>query len=153
MYVIRKAQEHHRNIELHLYKKVGLFVRPSIHELSWKKKVERTHLLVDQTCFFYIGYIREFQSMRKIRPFPSSSCAIMIDEWGPPPVQNCLLKILAARWYWPFYCIGNITSLERTSRRYFWAQLQLSNFIRLGDIQGQSQKPQNLVFAVTCVFI
>ena len=37
MYVIRKAQLHQRNVELHLYRKVGLFVRPSIHELSWKK--------------------------------------------------------------------------------------------------------------------
>ena len=37
MYVIREAQEHHRNVELHLYGKVCLLVRPYIHELSWKK--------------------------------------------------------------------------------------------------------------------
>ena len=30
MYVIREAQEHHRNVELHLYRKVCLLVRPSI---------------------------------------------------------------------------------------------------------------------------
>ena len=34
MYVIREAQEHHRNVELHLYRKVGLLVRPSIREFS-----------------------------------------------------------------------------------------------------------------------
>ena len=34
MYVIRKAQEHHENVELHLYRKVGLLVRPSIRELG-----------------------------------------------------------------------------------------------------------------------
>ena len=34
MYVIRKAQEHHRNVELHLYTKVGLLVCPSIRGLS-----------------------------------------------------------------------------------------------------------------------
>ena len=34
MYVIRKAQEHHRNVELHLYRKVGLLVRLSICEIS-----------------------------------------------------------------------------------------------------------------------
>jgi len=33
MYVIRKAQEHHRNVELHLYRKVGLLDRLSIREL------------------------------------------------------------------------------------------------------------------------
>ena len=38
MCVIRKAQEHRRNVELDFYKKVGPLVRPSIHELSWKKK-------------------------------------------------------------------------------------------------------------------
>ena len=37
MYVIRKAQEHHRNVELHLYRKVGLLVRPSILEVSWNQ--------------------------------------------------------------------------------------------------------------------
>ena len=52
MYVIRKAQEYHRNVELHLYKNICLIVRLSIHELSFKKKVKRTHLLVDQTCSF-----------------------------------------------------------------------------------------------------
>ena len=51
MYVIRKAQEHYRNVELHLYRKVGLLVRPSIRELSWKEKDQRTHLFVDQTCY------------------------------------------------------------------------------------------------------
>ena len=30
MYFIRKAQEHHRNVELYLYRKVGLFVGPSV---------------------------------------------------------------------------------------------------------------------------
>ena len=39
MYVIRDAQEHHRNVELHLYRKVCQLVRPSIR------------LLVNQTCF------------------------------------------------------------------------------------------------------
>ena len=34
MYVIRKALEHYRNVELHLYRKVGLFLRLSIRELS-----------------------------------------------------------------------------------------------------------------------
>ena len=34
MYGIRKAQEHYRYVELHLYRKVGLLVRPSIDELS-----------------------------------------------------------------------------------------------------------------------
>ena len=34
MYVIGKAQEHHRNVEMHLYRKVGLLVGPSINELS-----------------------------------------------------------------------------------------------------------------------
>ena len=33
MNVIREAQEHHRNVELHLYRKVGLLVCPSIREL------------------------------------------------------------------------------------------------------------------------
>ena len=37
MYVIRKAQEHQRNVELHLYRKVDLLVRPSIRELSWSR--------------------------------------------------------------------------------------------------------------------
>ena len=37
MYVIREAQEHHRNVELHLYRKVCLLVCPSIFESSWKK--------------------------------------------------------------------------------------------------------------------
>jgi len=34
MYVIREAQEHHRNVELHLYTKVCQLVRPSIFALS-----------------------------------------------------------------------------------------------------------------------
>ena len=29
MYVIREAQEHHRNVEFQLYRKVCLLVRPS----------------------------------------------------------------------------------------------------------------------------
>ena len=29
MYVIGEAQEYHRNVELHLYRKVGRLVRPS----------------------------------------------------------------------------------------------------------------------------
>ena len=33
LYVIREAQEHHRNVELHLKSKVGLLVRPSIQEI------------------------------------------------------------------------------------------------------------------------
>ena len=37
MYVLRRAQEHQRHVELHLYRKVGLLVRPSIHELSENK--------------------------------------------------------------------------------------------------------------------
>ena len=54
MYVIREAQEHKRNVESDLYRKLCLLVRPSIRELSWKKKWSkglslRTHLLVDQT--------------------------------------------------------------------------------------------------------
>ena len=36
MYVIREAQEHHRNVELHLYWKVCLLVSLSIFELSFK---------------------------------------------------------------------------------------------------------------------
>ena len=36
--VIKKAQEDHRNEELYLYRKVGLLVRPSIHELGLKKR-------------------------------------------------------------------------------------------------------------------
>ena len=32
MYVIREAQEHHRKVELHIYRKVCLLVRPSV---SW----------------------------------------------------------------------------------------------------------------------
>ena len=48
MYVIRKAQEHHRNVELHLYRKMCLlFVRLSSEV---EKKGERTYLLVDYTC-------------------------------------------------------------------------------------------------------
>ena len=34
MYVTREAREHHRNVELHLCRKVFLLVRPSIFELS-----------------------------------------------------------------------------------------------------------------------
>ena len=34
MYVVREAQEYDRNVELHLYRKVYLLVRPSIFELS-----------------------------------------------------------------------------------------------------------------------
>ena len=34
MNVIREAQEHHKNVELHLYRKAVLFVHPSINELS-----------------------------------------------------------------------------------------------------------------------
>ena len=34
MYVIREAQEHHRNVELHLYRKVCLLVRPSIFKFE-----------------------------------------------------------------------------------------------------------------------
>ena len=34
MYVIGKAQEHQKNEELHLYRKEGLLVRPSIRDLS-----------------------------------------------------------------------------------------------------------------------
>ena len=34
MYVIRETQEHHRNIELHLYRKVCLLVRLSIFEIT-----------------------------------------------------------------------------------------------------------------------
>ena len=34
VYVIREVQEHHRNVELHLYRKVCLLVRPSTFELS-----------------------------------------------------------------------------------------------------------------------
>ena len=52
MYVIREAQEHHRDVELHLYRKVSLLVRLSVRVKS-KKKVERTHLLVDQTCSLF----------------------------------------------------------------------------------------------------
>ena len=37
MYVIREAQEHYRNVELHLYRKVCLLVRPSVHVKSRKK--------------------------------------------------------------------------------------------------------------------
>ncbi len=36
MYVIGEAQEHHRNVESHLYRKVCLLVRPSVMELSGK---------------------------------------------------------------------------------------------------------------------
>ena len=50
LHIIREAQEHHRNVELHLYRKICLLVHPSLHVKSWKK-VKRTHLLVDQTCF------------------------------------------------------------------------------------------------------
>ena len=50
MHFIREAYEHRRNVELHLYRKVCLLVRLSVHVKS-KKKVERTHLLVDQTCY------------------------------------------------------------------------------------------------------
>ena len=47
MYVIREAQEQHKNVKLHLYRKVG----PSVYfRIKLKKWVERTHLLVDQTC-------------------------------------------------------------------------------------------------------
>ena len=49
MYLFRKAQEHDRNVELYLYRKIGLLVRLSIPKL--KKKVERTNLLVDQTYY------------------------------------------------------------------------------------------------------
>ena len=38
MYVIRKAQEHHRNVELHLDRKVGLLVRASIYHLKKRSK-------------------------------------------------------------------------------------------------------------------
>ena len=41
MYVIRKAQQHHRNAELHRYRKVGLLVRLSIL-IKVDKKVERS---------------------------------------------------------------------------------------------------------------
>ena len=34
MYVLKEAQEHPRNVELHLYRKVCVLVRPSIFELS-----------------------------------------------------------------------------------------------------------------------
>ena len=37
MHVIREAQEHHRNVELHLYRKICLLVRLSVHDWSWKK--------------------------------------------------------------------------------------------------------------------
>ena len=50
MYVIREAQEHHRNVELHLYRKVCQLVRLSFH-LKSGKKVKKTYLLVDQTRF------------------------------------------------------------------------------------------------------
>ena len=36
MYVIREAQDYHRNVELHLYRRVCLLVRLSIFELGWK---------------------------------------------------------------------------------------------------------------------
>ena len=41
MNVAREAQDHHRNVELHLYRQVGLLVRPSICDLKVEKKVER----------------------------------------------------------------------------------------------------------------
>ena len=34
MYVISKAQKHHRNVELYLYRKVYLLVRPSIFKFE-----------------------------------------------------------------------------------------------------------------------
>ena len=36
MYLIREAQEHHRNVELHPYRKVFLLVRLSIFAFSLK---------------------------------------------------------------------------------------------------------------------
>ena len=48
MYVIRKAQEHHRNVELHLCRKVCLLVRPSVRIKLKKAKIlipgEGTHM-------------------------------------------------------------------------------------------------------------
>ena len=34
VYVIREVQEHHRNVDLHVYRKVRLLVRRSVRELS-----------------------------------------------------------------------------------------------------------------------
>ena len=54
MYVIREAQEYHRNVELHLYRKVchTESVGQSVYlRIKLEKIGERTHLLVDQTCF------------------------------------------------------------------------------------------------------
>ena len=39
MYVIREAQEQHRNVELHLHRNVCLLVRPSVFELTSKGAV------------------------------------------------------------------------------------------------------------------
>ena len=45
MYVIRKAQEHHRNVELHLCKRVCPSVRPSVHP-SIRRSVGPLRLLI-----------------------------------------------------------------------------------------------------------
>ena len=43
MYIIREAQEHHRNVELHLYRKICLL----LSTFKFEKKVRRMHLLAN----------------------------------------------------------------------------------------------------------
>ena len=52
MYVIRKAQEHHKNVELHLYRKVGVLVRPSIFELSCKNRSKGRIYLLTKLVYY-----------------------------------------------------------------------------------------------------
>ena len=49
MFLIREAYKHRRNVEL---LSIGKYAYWSVHQsmLKVEKKVERTHLLVDQTC-------------------------------------------------------------------------------------------------------
>ena len=45
-----------------------------------------------------------------------------------------------------------MTAKTRISRRTFWAQLQVSSFIRLGDIEGQSQRLEICFFCNNLCF-
>ncbi len=55
MYDIRKAQEHHRNVELHLYRKVCLLVRPFVFEL----KIGRKDASISWPNLFYKNYVNK----------------------------------------------------------------------------------------------
>ena len=67
MYFIREAYEHHRNVELHLYRKVCLLVRPSVHVKSRKKKGQKDASISSPNFLQYWDYVPGQEDAGRLR--------------------------------------------------------------------------------------